>query len=157
MGLALNFNLLAQSFTFSYLFLILRLLIQPQVIMKIKLTSVYVNDPIKAFHFYTEYLGFQEHMFVPEAYLAIVVTPEDPDGTALLLEPNAHPAAKEYQEAMFNNSLPVLVLDATNLHEKYEELSSKGITFTQKPTKTEWGTSAVFEDTCGNLIQIHQD
>ncbi len=125
--------------------------------MKIKLTSVYVNDPIKAFHFYTEYIGFLEHMFVPIASLAIVVAPEDRDGTALLLEPNTHPAAKTYQEAMYKDSLPVITLNAIDVHEKYRELIAKGVTFTQKPTESEWGISAIFEDTCGNLIQIHQD
>lgn len=112
---------------------------------------------LKLFIFTRSICVFQEYMFVPATSLAIVVAPEDPNGTALLLEPNNHPAAKTYQEAMRKESLPVLVLDAPDIHKKYESLGNKGVTFTQKPSLTEWGTIPVFEDTCGTLIQIHQD
>ena len=125
--------------------------------MKIKLISIYVTDPIEAFRFYTEILGFKEHLFMPEASLAIVVSPESPEGTALLLEPNSHPAAKIYQKAIYQDNLPMLVLGSDDVQKDYDALLKKGVKFRQIPTKTEWGTTAIFEDTCGNLIQIHQD
>jgi catechol 2,3-dioxygenase-like lactoylglutathione lyase family enzyme len=124
--------------------------------MKISLTSVFVDDPSKAFKFYTEVLGFVEKMYVPEAYLAIVVAPEQPDGTGLLLEPNGNPIAKTYQEAIHKEGLPVIVFGVDDIQKEYERLNSLGVVFTQEPTKTDWGTQAVFEDTCGNLIQIAQ-
>ena len=125
--------------------------------MKIKLTSVYVKDPAEAFTFYTEVLGFEEKMFVPEARLAIVVAPGDSDGTALLLEPNDNPVAKAYQEALYKQGLPVLVLGTDDIQKEYERLKKLGVVFKTPPIKTEWGTIALFDDTCGNLIQTHQD
>lgn len=125
--------------------------------MRIKLTSVFVPDPLEAFKFYTEVLGFVEKAYVPEAYLAIVASPEDPDGTALLLEPNENPVAKTYQQGIRDLNLPVIVFDSKDVQQEYERLKSRGVVFTQEPTKTDWGTIAVFDDTCGNLIQIHQD
>jgi predicted enzyme related to lactoylglutathione lyase len=125
--------------------------------VKIKLTSVFVNSPVEAFRFYTEVLGFVEQMYVPEAYLAIVVSPEAPDGTALLLEPNDNPIARTYQEALYKAGLPPIVFGVEDVQKEYERLSALGVVFTQEPTTAEWGTTAVFDDTCGNLIQIHQD
>jgi predicted enzyme related to lactoylglutathione lyase len=125
--------------------------------MKIKMTSVFVADPIKAFKFYTEVLGFVEKLYMPEAYLAIVASPEDPDGTGLLLEPNQHPVAKAYQEGIFNAGLPVIVFGVDDVQSEYERLKNLGVTFKKEPKTNEWGTEAVFEDTCGNYIQIHQD
>lgn len=125
--------------------------------MKIKMTSVFVEDPIKAFKFYTEVLGFVEKLYMPEAYLAIVASPEDPDGTGLLLEPNQHPVAKAYQEGIFNAGLPVIVFGVDDVQSEYERLKNLGVTFKKEPKTNEWGTEAVFEDTCGNYIQIHQD
>ncbi len=124
--------------------------------MKIKLTSVFVEDPVKAFKFYTEILGFVEKVYIPEAQLAIVVSPEEPEGTGLLLEPNSNPIAKTYQEALYKQGLPVMVFGVDNVQREYERLHAIGVVFRGKPTKTEWGTQAVFEDTCGNLIQLHQ-
>lgn len=124
--------------------------------MKIGLTSVFVNDPVAAFKFYTEVLGFVEKLFVPDAQLAIVVSPDDRDGTALLLEPNENPIAKSYQEAIYQAGLPPIVLTVTDIQAEFERLKGRGVVFRQEPTKTEWGTLAVFEDTCGNLIQLHQ-
>lgn len=124
--------------------------------MKIGLTSVFVNDPVAAFKFYTEVLGFVEKLFVPDAQLAIVVSPDDRDGTALLLEPNENPIAKSYQEAIYQAGLPPIVLSVTDIQAEFERLKGRGVVFRQEPTKTEWGTLAVFEDTCGNLIQLHQ-
>ena len=125
--------------------------------MKIKLTSVYVDDPGLAFTFYTQVLGFVEKLFIPEAQLAIVVSPDDPDGIALLLEPNDNPIASTYQRSLFEAGLPAIVLGAAEVADEHNRLTALGVVFTQEPTTSEWGTTAVFQDTCGNLIQIHQD
>lgn len=124
--------------------------------MKIALTSVFVDDPTKAFKFYTEVLGFVEKMYVPEAHLAIVASPDEPDGTGLLLEPNDNPIASTYQQALYKEGLPVMVFGVEDVQKEYERLKSLGVVFRGEPTTTEWGTQVVFDDTCGNLIQIHQ-
>ena len=124
--------------------------------MKIALTSVPVNSPVEAFKFYTEVLGFVKKIYMPEANLAIVVSPEEPDGTALLLEPNDNPIAKTFQEALFKAGLPPIVFGVKDIKSEYERLKKLGVVFRQEPTKTEWGTQALIEDTCGNLIQLHQ-
>lgn len=124
--------------------------------MKIALTSVIVDDPMKAFTFYTETLSFLEKIYMPEANLAIVVSPEDPEGTALLLEPNDNPISRTFQEAVYEQGLPLIVFGVENVQEEYDRLKDLGVVFRGEPTTEEWGTTAVFEDTCGNLIQIHQ-
>ncbi|MEZ4518198.1 MAG: VOC family protein [Chloroflexota bacterium] len=124
--------------------------------MKIALTSVFVNDPIEAFKFYTEVLGFVERLYMPEHYLAIVVSPEEPDGTGLLLEPNNNPIASTYQKALYDAGLPSIVFGVADIHSEYERLKSQGVVFRSEPETNEWGTTAVMEDTCGNLIQLHQ-
>jgi len=124
--------------------------------VKIGLTGVFVDDPIKAFKFYTEILGFVEKLYMPEAALAIVVSPEEPDGTALLLEPNDNPIARTYQEGIFKAGLPVIVFAVDDIQSEYERLKNLGVVFKKEPAKTEWGTETVFEDTCGNYIQLHQ-
>ena len=125
--------------------------------MKIKLTNILVNDPVKAFKFYTEILGFKELLFMPEAQLAIVVSAEDINGTTLLLEPKGDGFAKNFQETVFEKQLPAIILGDENIHQTFEELKSKGVKFIKEPTKTDWGIIAEFDDTCGNIIQIHQD
>lgn len=124
--------------------------------MKIALTNVYVDDPIKAFKYYTEVLGFVEKLYMPEANLAIVVSPEDQEGTSLLLEPNDNPIAKSYQDALRKAGLPSIVFGVEDVQQEYERLKKLGATFTQEPTKTDWGVEAVLDDTCGNFIQIAQ-
>lgn len=124
--------------------------------MQIALVSVLVHDPIKAFKFYTEVLGFVERLYMPEAYLAIVASPEDPNGTGLLLEPNNHPIAKPFQEGVYNAGLPIIVFGVGDVEQETARLKSLGVVFRQEPTRTEHGTVAVFDDTCGNFIQIHQ-
>ena len=124
--------------------------------MKISLTSVFVDDPLKAFKFYTEVLGFVKKMYVPEAGLAIVASPEEPDGTGLLLEPRGNSFAKTYQESVYKAGLPVIVFGVEDIQKEYERIKKVGVVFKSAPTKTEWGTQALFEDTCGNLIQLHQ-
>jgi len=124
--------------------------------MKIALTSVPVDDPIKAFTFYTEVLGFVKRLYVPEAYLAIVASPEDPDGTGLLLEPNDNPIAKPFQEGVYKAGLPIIVFGVDDIQKEYERLKKLGVVFTKQPTKTDHGIEAILDDTCGNLIQLHQ-
>lgn len=124
--------------------------------MKISLTSVFVDDPDKAHKFYTEVLGFVERLYMPEARLAIVASPEEPGGTGLLLEPNDNPVATTYQAALYEQGLPAIVFGVEDIQTEYDRLTKLGVAFTQEPVTTEWGTQAVFDDTCGNLIQIHQ-
>ena len=124
--------------------------------MKIGLTSVFVDDPGTAFKFYTEVLGFVERIYVPEAALAIVASPEEPDGTQLLLEPNDNPIARTYQEAVYKQGLPAIVFAVEDIQQEYERLKKLGVVFSKEPTKTEVGTEAIFDDTCGNLIQLYQ-
>lgn len=124
--------------------------------MKIALTSVFVPNPLEAFKFYTEVLGFVERMYIPEAYLAIVASPEAPDGTGLLLEPNNHPVAQAYQKGLYEANLPVIVFGVDDIQAEYERLQGRGVVFRKPPQKTDWGTETVFEDTFGNLIQLHQ-
>ena len=124
--------------------------------MKITMASVIVTDPVKAHAFYTETLGFISRMFVPEARMAIVVSPEDPDGTGLLLEPNDNPLSKAFQEGVYAQGIPVIVFGVPDVRQEYERLRGLGVTFKGEPTTAEWGTGAVFDDTCGNFIQLHQ-
>jgi predicted enzyme related to lactoylglutathione lyase len=124
--------------------------------MTIKMVSVLVDDPIKAFKYYTETLGFVEKMYMPEMRLAIVVSAEEPEGTALMLEPNANLGAKAFYDGIYKAGLPVIVFGSKDIQKDYERLKEKGVIFRKPPTKTEWGTLAVFEDQNGNLIQLHQ-
>ena len=124
--------------------------------MKIALTSVFVRNPVAAFKFYTEVLGFVEKLYQPEANLAIVASPEEPKGTALLLEPNENPLAKTYQEGLYNAGIPCIIFSVADIQQEYEKLQAKGVVFRKPPIKTEAGTQALFEDTCGNLIQLYQ-
>lgn len=124
--------------------------------MKISLTSILVDDPNKAFKFYTEVLGFTERMYVPEANLAIVASPEEPGGTGLLLEPNDNPIARPFQQGIYEQGLPAIVFGVEDVRREYERLKGLGVVFKQEPEAAEWGTYAILDDTCGNYIQIHQ-
>jgi len=124
--------------------------------MTIALTSIPVNDPLTAHKFYTETLGFISKLYMPEHYLAIVASPEQPDGTSLLLEPNANPISKSFQEGCYNAGLPIIVFGVEDVQKEYERLKGLGVVFKGEPQKTNWGTQAIFEDTCGNFVQIHQ-
>lgn len=125
--------------------------------MQIKMTSVFVGNPLEAFKFYTEVLGFKEHTYMPEYWLAIVVSPEQPDGTALLLEPNQHPIVGPYQKGLYEAGLPCITFGTNDIQADYERLKAKGVVFRGEPETSDWGTSVVFEDTFGNLIQLHQN
>lgn len=126
--------------------------------MKITLTSVMVDDQAKALKFYTEVLGFVKKNDMPagEYRWLTVVSPEGSADVELLLEPNAHPAAKTFQKAIFNDGIPATSFASANVQAEYERLSQRGVVFRTKPTQMGPVTVAVFEDTCGNLIQLHQ-
>ncbi|MET3696651.1 predicted enzyme related to lactoylglutathione lyase [Bacillus oleivorans] len=126
--------------------------------MKIVVTSIFVEDQDKALDFYSETLGFVKKHDVPtgEYRWITFVSPDDQDGTELLLEPNAHPAAKEYQKNIFSEGIPATMFGVANIHKEYKRLVEKGVKFTIEPTKMGEVTIAVFDDTCGNLIQIIQ-
>jgi predicted enzyme related to lactoylglutathione lyase len=127
--------------------------------MKIIVTSIFVEDQDKALEFYSETLGFVKKHDVPtgEFRWITLVSPEEQKGTELLLEPNNHPAAKEYQEKLFAEGIPVTMFGVADIHAEYKRLMDKGVKFTIEPTKMGDVTIAVFDDTCGNLIQIMQE
>ncbi|KGR77385.1 VOC family protein [Ureibacillus manganicus] len=126
--------------------------------MKIIVTSIFVEDQDKALEFYTKKLEFQLKHDVPagEYRWIALVSPEDQDGTELILEPNNHPAAKEYQKKLFTDGIPVTMFGVENINEEYERLTNLGVQFKMKPTDVGQVTIAIFNDTCGNLIQIAQ-
>ncbi|KAA9023955.1 VOC family protein [Niallia endozanthoxylica] len=127
--------------------------------MKIIVTSIFVEDQDKALKFYSETLGFIKKHDVPagEFRWITLVSPEDQKGTELLLEPNNHPAAKEYQKKLFADGIPVTMFGVEDVLKEYERLLNLGVRFTMKPTEMGPVTLAVFDDTCGNLIQIAQN
>jgi catechol 2,3-dioxygenase-like lactoylglutathione lyase family enzyme len=124
--------------------------------MRINLSSVLVDDEEKALRFYTEVLGFQEKTNVPlgEHRWITVVSPEAPDGTELLLEPDEHPAAKSFKKALVADGIPLTSFAVTDVRAEYERLHGLGVQFTQEPTEMGPVITAVLDDTCGNLIQI---
>ncbi|WP_030672163.1 VOC family protein [Streptomyces cellulosae] len=127
--------------------------------MRIHLSSVFVDDQDKALRFYTEVLGFVKKAEVPlgEDRWLTVVSPEDPDGTELLLEPAGHPAVKPYRDALLNDGIPATAFAVDDVHAEFNRLRGLGVRFTQKPLEMGSVTTAVLDDTCGNLIQIvHQ-
>jgi predicted enzyme related to lactoylglutathione lyase len=127
-------------------------------IMNIIVTSIFVQDQDKALKFYTETLGFVKKHDVPvgEYRWIALVSRDDQDGTELLLEPNDHPAAKEYQKKIFAEGIPATMFGVADIHKEYKRLLENGVKFTMEPTKMGEVTIAVFDDTCGNLIQIAQ-
>jgi catechol 2,3-dioxygenase-like lactoylglutathione lyase family enzyme len=124
--------------------------------MKINVMSVMVDDQAKALRFYTEVLGFVKKTEVPlgaHSWLT-VVSPENPDGTELLLEPDEHPAARPFKQALVQDGIPFTSFAVDDVAAEYERLVSRGVRFTQPPAEMGPVTTAVFDDTCGNLIQI---
>ena len=124
--------------------------------MRINLTSVLVDDQDRALRFYTEVLGFVKKTEIPlgEARWLTVVSPDDPDGTELVLEPDAHPAARPFKEALVADGIPFTSFAVDDVQAEFERLQSLGVRFTQEPVAMGPVTTAVFGDTCGNLIQI---
>ena len=124
--------------------------------MRINLASVLVNDQDKALRFYTEILGFLKKSDVPvgEARWLTVVSPDAPDGTELLLEPDGHPAAKPFKQALVDDGIPYTSFAVDDVNAEYDRLRERGVRFTQEPLEMQSVTTAVLDDTCGNLIQI---
>jgi catechol 2,3-dioxygenase-like lactoylglutathione lyase family enzyme len=124
--------------------------------MRINLASVLVDDQEKALRFYTEILGFREKANVPlgEHRWITVVSPENPDGTELVLEPDEHPAAKPFKKALVADGIPFTAFAVDDVQAEYERLRGLGVHFTQEPADMGPVTTAVLDDTCGNLIQI---
>jgi len=126
--------------------------------MKIVVTNVYVDDQDKALRFYTNVLGFVKKTEIPmgEARWLTVVAPDDPDGTELLLEPDGHPAVGPFRRALVEDGIPFTSFAVKDVQAEYERLRSAGVHFTQPPVDMGPVTTAVLDDTCGNLIQIAQ-
>jgi predicted enzyme related to lactoylglutathione lyase len=125
--------------------------------LQIKLTSVMVADQAKALAFYTDVLGFEKRMDFPVGeYRWITVAAKERDDLQLALEPNANPAAKAFQEAMFAQGIPLTSFESTDLDADYARLMLAGVAFTVPPTQAGAVKIAVFSDTVGNLIQLHQ-
>jgi len=124
--------------------------------MRIYITSVLVDDQDKALRFYTDVLGFVKKTDIPvgEARWLTVVAPDDPQGPELLLEPDAHPAAKPFKAALVADGIPVTSFAVEDVHAEFQRLRDLGVRFTQEPLEMGGVTTAVFDDTCGNLIQI---
>ncbi|MEO5977467.1 MAG: VOC family protein [Chryseolinea sp.] len=124
--------------------------------MKIKLTSVMVENQDKALAFYTSVLGFIKKTEVPlgEHKWLTVVSPEERDGVEMVLEPIAFPPAKVYQKALFDAGIPAISLNVDNVYDEYARLEKAGVVFSMKPTQMGPVTIAVFSDTCGNNVQI---
>ena len=126
--------------------------------MKMKFTKIYVDNQDKALTFYTEVLGFvkKADFLVGSFRWVTVVSPEEPDGTELLLEPNDNPAAETFQKAIFEQGIPLTAFAVEDIQKEYERMKRLGVVFRMEPTKTGEATVAVFDDTCGNLIQLYQ-
>jgi catechol 2,3-dioxygenase-like lactoylglutathione lyase family enzyme len=124
--------------------------------MRINVISVLVDDQANALRFYTDLLGFVKKTEVPlgkHSWLT-VVSPEDPDGTELSLEPDEHPAARQFKHALVEDGIPFTSFAVDDVAAEYERLLARGVRFTQPPTAMGAVKTAVFDDTCGNLIQI---
>jgi predicted enzyme related to lactoylglutathione lyase len=131
--------------------------------MNIMLNGIFVNDQAQALKFYTEVLGFIKKADIPSIKWLTVVSPEEPDGTQLLLEPNENPSApkvtqalKTYREALYKAGIPTTSFGVADVRKEYERMKKLGVRFTMEPTQMGAVTIAVFDDTCGNLIQIAQ-
>ncbi len=124
--------------------------------MRITLTSVLVDDQAKALDFYTRVLGFQKKHEVPMGEFAwlTVVSPDAPDGVELVLEPDQHPAVRPFKDALVADGIPFTAFTVDDVAAEHARLSALGVVFTQPPTSKGPVTTAVLDDTCGNLIQI---
>lgn len=125
--------------------------------MRIALASVLVDDQAKALAFYTEKLGFVKVLDIPmgEHRWLTVASPEGTPDVQLVLEPNVHPAARPWQQALYADGIPLTSFESRDVHAEYERLVAKGVVFRKPPTVMGPVTIAMFDDTCGNLIQLH--
>jgi catechol 2,3-dioxygenase-like lactoylglutathione lyase family enzyme len=120
--------------------------------------SIHVQNPAEAFKFYTETLGFEELMAMPEYQLFIVKSPDEGQGTGLLLEPSDNPIGEAYMKGVYDAGMAAIVFGVPDVRAEYERLTAKGVKFTGEPEMDPSGVmSAVFDDSCGNLIQLYQD
>jgi catechol 2,3-dioxygenase-like lactoylglutathione lyase family enzyme len=126
--------------------------------VKIALANVYVDDQEKALRFYTDVLGFEKKNDFPVggARWVTVVSPQDPDGVELVLEPNGTPVAKAYQDGVYSGGMPAAVFSVDDIHAEYQRLTSLGVTFNGEPTAMGPVITAMLDDTCGNLVQLVQ-
>lgn len=126
--------------------------------MKIKLNSVFVDDQEKALRFYTEALGFVKKMDIPMGSFRwlTVVSPDEPDGTELVLEPEDNPSAQNFTRELRAQGIPLTAFEVADLHAEYKRLTGLGVDFILAPTETGPITRAILDDTCGNLIQLYQ-
>lgn len=126
--------------------------------MRIKLSSIFVDDQDKAAEFYTQVLGFEKrHDFpVGEHKWLTVVSPEGPEDIELVLEPNTNPAAETFQKALFEQGIPLTAFEVDDLEREYARLKDVGVAFTKEPTEVGPVSIAILSDTCGNLIQLYQ-
>lgn len=128
--------------------------------MKIKLASIPIDDYDKALNFYTEKMGFEKKRDIPlgeGARWITVVSPQEPNGTELLLEPNAsYPAMKALKEALVKDGIPITAFEVDDIQAEYARIKKLGVEFTMEPTNMGSTTVAILDDTCGNLIQIYQ-
>jgi catechol 2,3-dioxygenase-like lactoylglutathione lyase family enzyme len=124
--------------------------------MRIRLTSVYVDDQRAALAFYTDVLGFVPRQDIPigEHSWLTVASPADPDGPELLLEPAEHPAVRPYRDALVEDGIPLAQFTVEDVEAEYARLTARGVVFTQPPTDVGPVVMAVLDDTCGNLIQL---
>jgi catechol 2,3-dioxygenase-like lactoylglutathione lyase family enzyme len=124
--------------------------------VKIQLTSIFVDDQRAALAFYTDVLGFSVRHDIPlgDAFWLTVVSPEDPDGPELLLEPAGHPAVKPYRDALVEDGIPLVQFAVDDVEAEHRRLTDRGVVFTLPPTDAGPVMMAVLDDTCGNLVQI---
>jgi len=124
--------------------------------MKISLVGIPVPDPIEAHEIYTTKLGFISREFDPDAKLSIVVSPEDPHGTAILLEPCLGSYAENYQRSAFEANMPIMVLAVQNVEQEFEKMKVAGVTLRPELDRPEWDLENIFEDGCGNLLMLEK-
>lgn len=127
--------------------------------MRLKMCSIHVKDPGAAFEFYTGTLGFESLLAMPEHNLFIVKDPAGSGGgsVGLLLEPSDNPIGSTYMNALHDAGMPAIVLGVTDVRAEYKRLAAKGVIFQSEPSEGPGGTTAVFDDGCGNFVQLHQD
>ena len=124
--------------------------------MKLSLVSIPVQDPIKAHEIYTSKLGFVSKEFDAEAKLAIVISAEDLDGAAMLLEPCQGSFAESYQKSAFEANLPIMIFGVKNVEAELDKLKAAGITLRPELDNPKWGLMNMFEDGCGNILMIEE-
>jgi predicted enzyme related to lactoylglutathione lyase len=126
--------------------------------VRIRLNSIFVDDQARALAFYTDVLGFVKQQDIPVGpYRWLTVSsPEGPDELQLSLEPNVNPAARTYQEALFQQGIPITAFEVDDLDAEYRRLRARGVVFTREPTDSGAVRIAIFADTCGNLVQLYQ-